>query len=221
MVKTKLTIEDSLRGVLEKAGRDRDLAGLVVQVQRGDDTFSWTGSVGELEPDTPFFIASTTKLYTTAIVLRLAERGRLTLDDRLVDHVGEGLSKGIHVYRGNDYTDQITIRHLLSHTSGLPDYFLGKSQDGRTLEQTLRGGTDVRWTFEDIADTTRQMDPAFPPGNQGKALYSDTNFQLLGHIIEVLEGVTYAEVLRKDVFEPLRLDDTWRSEEHTSELQSH
>jgi D-alanyl-D-alanine carboxypeptidase len=89
--------EAELRRVLERAARNPDLAGVVARIDRDEDSFSWTGSVGELRPETPFFIASTTKLYTTAIVLRFAERGRMTLDDRLVDHVEPGLVAGLHV----------------------------------------------------------------------------------------------------------------------------
>ena len=139
-----------LQSVLEKAGGDPDLAGVVVRIEARDHSLAWTGSVGELDPTTPFFIASTTKLYTTAIVLRLADRGGLSLDGRLVDLVDTGLVRGLSVFRGTDHTDQITVRHLLAHTSGLPDYFMGKRPDGNTLEHTVRSGADLGWTLEEV-----------------------------------------------------------------------
>ena len=138
-----MSVADRLQSVLEKAGGDSDLAGVVVRMESRDHSLAWTGSVGELDPTTPFFIASTTKLYTTAIVLRLADRGGLSLDGRLVDLVDTGLVRGLSVYRGTDHTDQITVRHLLAHTSGLPDYFMGKRPDGSTLEHTVRSGADL------------------------------------------------------------------------------
>lgn len=206
---TDARTEANLRRVIERTARDRDLSGIVVRIDRDDDSFTWTGAVGELNPETPFFIASTTKLYTTAIVLRLVERGRLTLDDRLVDRVEPGLVDGLHVLRGADRTGEIRIRHLLAQTSGLPDYFLGRRPDGATLERTIRTGIDTAWTLDDLLDATRRIGPAFPPGKPGKALYSDTNFQLLGRVIEVASGRSYAEALRTEVIEPLRLERTW------------
>lgn len=201
--------EAALRRLLERTARDRDLAGIVVRVDRAASGFSWTGSVGELTPGTPFFIASTTKLYTTAIVLRLAERGELALDDRLIDRVDRALVAGLHVHRGIDHTGEIRVRHLLAQTSGLPDYFLGRRPDGSTLERTIRGGADTAWTLDDVLEASRRIGPAFAPGTPGKALYSDTNFQLLGLVIELASGRSYAEALRTEVIEPLRLERTW------------
>lgn len=202
-------VEDRLQRVLARTERDRHLSEVIVRIERGDGTFCWTGSSGELDQATPFFIASATKLYTTAIVLRLVERGRLTLDARLIDLVGPELVRRLHVHRGTDSTDRITVRHLLSHTSGLPDYFLGKRSDGRSLEQTLRAGTDVAWTLDDVLATARYKGSAFPPGAPRKALYSDTNFQVLGCLVELLTGLQYAEALRQEVLAPLELHDSW------------
>jgi CubicO group peptidase (beta-lactamase class C family) len=200
---------DRLQSVLEKAGGDSDLAGVMVRIESRDHSFGWTGSVGELDPTTPFFIASTTKLYTSAIVLRLADRGGLSLDGRLVDLVDAGLVRGLSVYRGTDHTDQITVRHLLAHTSGLPDYFMGKRPDGKTLEHKLRSGADLGWTLDEVLGTAREMGAVFPPGQAGKALYSDTNFQLLGRMIEDATGLSYHDALHREILEPLRLERTW------------
>jgi CubicO group peptidase (beta-lactamase class C family) len=202
-------VEARLRRTVEAASGSRDIGGVVVRVEQADGSFAWTGSAGDLAPDSPFFIASTTKLVTTAIVLQLAEQGRLALDDRLVDRVDAGLVRGLHMYRGTDQTDRITVRHLLAHTSGLPDYFMGKDHTGVSLEHRLRAGTDTAWTLDDVLAMTRRMTPAFEPGRHGKALYSDTNFQLLGRIIEDATGRSYAEAVRTAVIEPLGLAGTW------------
>lgn len=202
-------VEERLAQTVERAGRDRDLAGVVVRVERADDDLVWTGSTGELGPHSRFFIASTTKLYTTAIVLRLVERGLLSLDDKLVDRVDPSLVRGLHVHRGVDLTDRITVRHLLAHTSGLPDYFSGREADGRSLERRLRQGHDTAWTLDDVVATARRLGPAFPPGRPGKALYSDTNFQLLGRIIELATGSSYVEALQAEVIAQLGITETW------------
>ncbi len=204
-----MTVEHDLKRVIERVGEGPDVAGLVARVESEDRTLVWEGSTGELGPDRPFFIASTTKIYTTAIVLRLSERGSFNLDDRLVDLVDSDLVGGIHLIRGIDRTNQITVRHLLAHTSGLPDYFSGRQRAGDTLEHTLRSGSDVGWTLHDVLETARQMGAAFPPGQPGRALYSDTNFQLLGRLIEEATGVSYADSLRIEIIEPLGVEGTW------------
>lgn len=202
-------IEARLQRTLDAATRGPEITGAVVRAERGDDTFAWTGTTGDIAPDRPFFIASTTKLYTTAIVLRLVERGSLALGDRLVDRVDRELVRGLHIHRGTDHTDRITVRHLLAHTSGLPDYFQGRDGSGTSLEQRLRQGIDGAWTAEDAIRIARRLTPAFAPGEPGRALYSDTNFQLLGRIIEKATGRSYAEALQLEVIEPLGLASTW------------
>ncbi len=117
--------------------------------------------------------------------------------------------RGIHVFRGIDRTDQITVRHLMAQTSGLPDYFGGRRRGGKTLEHTLRSGSDVGWTLHNVLEAAREMGPAFLPGAPGRALYSDTNFQLLGRLIEEATGVSYADSLRGEIVGPLGLDHTW------------
>lgn len=201
--------QEWLGRTVEKAIDDRDVAGIVVRIERPDDSFTWTGSAGDLSPESPFYIASTTKLYTTAIILRFLERGSLSLDDRLVDRVDPGLVEGLHVHRGVDNTDRITVRHLLAHTSGLPDYFSGRGDDGHSLERRLRDGHDNGWTLDDVIATARRLDPAFAPGRPGKALYSDTNFQLLGRVIEVATGRSYGETLQEEIIAPLNLAESW------------
>jgi CubicO group peptidase (beta-lactamase class C family) len=198
-----------LERALARTARQRDIAGVVVRVERDDETASWTGTDGELDASSPFFIASVTKLYTAAIVLRYLEGGRLTLDDRLVDRVDHGRVDRLHIHRGVDRTDEIRIRHLLAQTSGLPDYFRGRRPDGTTLERTLREGVDVAWSLDDVLDATRRMGAVFPPGMRGKAHYSDTNHQLLGRVIELASGDSYEAALRREVIEPLRLERTW------------
>ena len=203
-----MNLDDRLQEVLERAAKDRELEGIVVAVE-DERGLTWTGSTGNLTASTPFFIASVTKLYTAAIVHRLQERGHLSYDDRLVDRVKPSLVDGLHVHRGTDHTGEITLRHLLAHTSGLPDYFLGQRADGPSLEKAIRAGHDVAWTLDDVLGWARDIGPKFRPGQPGKALYSDTNYQLLGRVIEEATGRSYADALHAEVIGPLGLERTW------------
>ncbi|NTV47143.1 MAG: beta-lactamase family protein, partial [Chlorobiales bacterium] len=95
------------------------------------------------------------------------------------------------------------------HTSGLPDYFEDKPGGGVILLDELRSGIDRSWTFEEAVAHSKRMTPFFKPGEKGKAHYSDTNFQLLGKIIEGIDGKQLAEVLDERIFRSLALKKTY------------
>lgn len=154
----------------------------------------------------PFFIASITKLYTVAMIMQLRDERALTLDTRAAELLGEETMRGLNVHGGHDHGSVITVRELLSHTSGLPDYFEQKHPDGTTvLSNMLRA--DEGWAFEDLIERVRAMPSPFAPSTPGKALYSDINYDLLGRIIEVATSSSYAHAIRKRVIEPLGLHD--------------
>lgn len=196
-----------LQRILDRAVDGRRVAGVVVGLRQGGREF--LGASGDLQPDRPFHIASSTKLYTAAIVLRLAEQGRLELDAPLGTLLPDSLLAGLHTLKGREWGPGITVRHLLSQTSGLPDYFSGRASDGTRLEHDLMEGRDRGWTAAEAIDLSRGMKPPFPPGQPGRALYSDTNYQLLGLVIERVTGQGYSRVLHEQILEPLGLSRTW------------
>jgi D-alanyl-D-alanine carboxypeptidase len=157
----------------------------------------------------PFFIASATKLYVTALMARLRERGRVDWDAPFVRYLPALDTRGLHVLRGADHTERITIRQLLAHTSGLADYFEGPREDGPpTFTRVLAG--DFAWTAQDVVRWTRtHQRQVFAPGVGNRASYSDTNYQLLGAILEHAHEASFAEVLARELAAPLGLDATW------------
>jgi len=198
-----------LQRVVEQVAAGVD--GVTVRIEQPSRDVSWATGCGNATEATPFFVASTTKLYTAAIVRRLAERSVLSMDDRLIDRVEPGEVDALHVYRNVDHTASITLRHLLEHTSGLPDYFSGRKwrNGDPSLETQLRGSLDVSWNVHDVVRWARDSDAAFAPGHGRRALYSDTNYQLLGRVIEHATSTSYNEALANEVIEPLGLTDTW------------
>jgi len=100
---------------------------------------------------------------------------------------------------------------LLEHTSGLRDYFSGRNRrkSEPSLEKQLRTNLDVSWNIHDVVRWARDSGASFAPGQGRRALYSDTNYQLLGRVIEHATSTSYNEVLANEVFEPLGLTDTW------------
>ena len=158
--------------------------------------------------DTEIYIASVTKLYTAAVVLRLFERGALSLDDPMSKYLPSELIRGIHVYRGKDSSSEITIRQLLSHSSGIADYYSEKGRDGKTLFDMFLENPDRLWTVDETIDRARRdLAPNFPPGTGTS--YSDTNFQLLGKIVENVTGKPLQDAYEDFIFQPLGLEHTW------------
>ncbi len=201
--------EAFLEQLVQKIIRKKNVYSCVLCVESGDGSLSWTGAAGDMQPDDRYFIASVTKLYITAVVTRLMEENRLRLDDPIADHLPAEYMIGLHVLNGKDHSHEITIRHLISNTSGLPDYFFHKQPGGKTAADSLLDGVDQSWHLDKTIATVKKLKPNFPPGKKGKAAYSDTNYQLLGRIIETVTGMTMGEVLKKYLFDELGLEQTY------------
>jgi len=205
--------EKILQTILDKTVDGKKVFGTTFAFKK--DTTIWQGSSGNLSKDQPYYIASTTKLFTTAIILKLKAEGKLYLDDKISNYIDTSILSGLHDYKGKDYSQELTIKHLLSHTSGLPDYFQGKGTSGISLENELTEGNDQFWTFEQAIEKTKNMPPLFAPGTKGKANYSDANFQLLGKIIETITQKSYSENCKEIIIQPLGLTKTYLYQDST------
>ncbi len=197
----------SLQTVLNKTVDHKKVFGTTFAVKK--DNWVWVGASGNFSTEQAYFIASTTKLFTTAIILRLKSEGQLSLDDKVSKYLDASVMKGLHRYKGKDYSAALTIQHLLAHTSGLPDYFQDKGVNGKSLENELTSGIDQHWTFEQAIARTKSLPAHFAPGTKGKAHYSDANFQLLGRIIESVTHQSYSENCKTFIFQPLGLTKTY------------
>jgi D-alanyl-D-alanine carboxypeptidase len=206
-------MEYLVSGLVEENGSIRNS---VLSVMKGDGSFSWSGAAGiarqdgrvPMTKDTPIYIASITKLYTATIIMRLYEKGALSLDDPMSRYLPERLIRGIHVYKGRDYSHEITIKQLLSHTSGIADYYTEKPKGGKSLFDLLLEKPQRSWTVDETIERARKdLKPNFPPGTD--ASYSDTNFQLLGKIIEAITGKPLHTIYEDFIFRPLDLKHTW------------
>jgi D-alanyl-D-alanine carboxypeptidase len=194
---------------------DPSVKNCVVSVMTGDGSFEWTGAAGlarrgghvAMTADTPIYMASVTKLYVATVVMLLSERHVLSLDDPMANYLPQPLIEGIHVYRGHDYSSSITIRQLLSHRSGIADYYDDKGLDGKSMFDLFVDDADHAWTVAQTIDRARSLEAKFVPGSQTS--YSDTNFQLLGKVIEAVMHKPLHLVLDEVLFTPLKLDHTW------------
>jgi D-alanyl-D-alanine carboxypeptidase len=166
-----------------------------------------TGEV--MSPETPFFIASVTKMFTAAIVMGLHEQGKLDLDAPVSTYLPPSLTTGIHVYKGTDYSDRIRVFELLGQTSGIADYEADKPPGGKSVIDELKTGTDRSIDTSEAVEIVRGLSPRFPPGTPGRAHYSNLNYRLLGAIIESTTGRPMAANFEERICVPLGLERTY------------
>ncbi len=153
------------------------------------------GENGIPTPQQPNYMASVGKLFTSVIVSKLHEKGLLSFEDRINSYLDSGLMDSLHVYKGKDYSPDIQIRHLLNQTSGLPDNFFS------LLKKLLADPSfDIR-PREAIEWAKKNLTPKAVPGK--KSYYTDTNYHLLGLIIEKVCGEPFHAVLKKMIFDPI------------------
>lgn len=159
-----------------------------------DGVVTWTGAAGRardgatpLTTDARFVIGSVTKTYVAAAVLQLVAEGRLALSDPAVDHLS-----GVSISR------DITVRQLLDHTSGLADLFNDATRRG------LEEHPGTAWTREEVFGSLHA--PWYRPG-EGWA-YANTNYYLLGLIVESITGTSLADDLQQRLLGPMHLDAT-------------
>ncbi len=189
--------------ITQKIIKNKNVYGTTLCVENGENTISWLGSSGNIEKGDRYFIASVTKLYVTAVMLILREKGFIDFEDKITKFIDDNILCGLHILKGVDYTSEITVLHLLSNTSGVPDYVRGKA--GKTLFE----GKDEVWSFEKVIRIAKKTKPKFMPGQKGKADYSDTNYRLLGRIIEQVTGKNLGEIFQEYIINPLGLQDTY------------
>jgi CubicO group peptidase (beta-lactamase class C family) len=153
-----------------------------------------------ITPSTQFLLASNTKPFTAMAVMMLEERGKLRFDDPLAKFCPEF----------PDYARMITIRQLLNHTSGLPDYeelLVGKKDFDSYFQSSKRPPADHEFTAIDALQVlSRQQNLRFTPGERFE--YSNSGYVVLAQIIERVSGERYAEFLKEKIFEPLGMRDT-------------
>jgi CubicO group peptidase (beta-lactamase class C family) len=140
--------------------------------------------------DTVYQIASLTKQFTAAAVMQLVEQGRIGLDDP----VSRFYPQAPETWQG------VTVHHLLSHTSGIPDVGERASEEGLA-------GVAVPNSVEELIDALRDDDLWFEPGTQFK--YGSSGYQLLAGIIEETTGDSAEAYFRTHLFEPLGLESTF------------
>jgi len=214
-------LETILQDQLQRLATARNIPHAVTAVESMDGSFKWSGAAGiaypdgtPMTPETPFWIASITKLFTAAAILKLHEQEQVSIDQSMAAYLPGNLIQGLHRFKGVDYTEKITLRNLLGHSSGLPDYIEIHRRNEKSLFDKILAKGDMSWTLEDLLNIVRDVNsPFFPPqppeSENKKVRYSDTNYQLLIGILETVSGKPLHEIFLEMFYKPLGLEQTF------------
>jgi D-alanyl-D-alanine carboxypeptidase len=183
-------------------------SGTLARVEAPRAGLAWAGSAGRLargegqslRSDDAFRVASVTKSVTATVAVRLAQEGKLALDEPLGDQLGSEL---LERWRSLEALPRTTPRQLLAHTSGLPNYFQDKAFFARVQHEPSRAWQPVEFVDHVAAHCT----PHFRPG-EGFS-YSDTGYVVAGILLEQVTGQALHAVYREFVFDPLGMGTTW------------
>jgi CubicO group peptidase (beta-lactamase class C family) len=192
MAQTRAALAQRLDAIAGAGVRENRAVGIVAAVVKGNDTLllkAYGKAVVESDSpataDTVFQLNSDAKQFTAAAILQLRDQRKLTLDDHITKWLPDFETRG----------NTVTLRHLLNHTSGIAE--LGEMQELRAM-RLMRNPTATR---DDVYKVINRYPFMFPTGTM--EIYSNTNFWLLGLIIEKASGMTYADYVQKKIFEPL------------------
>jgi CubicO group peptidase (beta-lactamase class C family) len=196
------TLDPALKGRIDRiANQVLEQTGVpsasVAVVKGGKLAYTHAYGKARLDPATPatpemrYSIGSISKQFTAAAILLLQEDGKLSLDDAVGKYV-PGLTRG----------NEVTIRQILSHTSGYQDYW----PEDYVMTPMLKPET-----AQQIIDTWGKKPLDFEPGTQWQ--YSNTNFVIAGRIVETITGAPLMDLLTTRIFRPLGMKSVWNSDE--------
>lgn len=185
-------LKNALREVLTAAVRGRGVASVSVIEHHGAAPQTFWAAESAIEP--AFLAYSITKTFTASLVLKLCEEGLLSLEDRLA-----------RWFPRIAQADRISLRQLLNHTAGIPDY-----GGIRAYHDSVRASPSTPWSFERFAAETFEKGLLFVPG-QGWA-YSNPGYMLVKQILEKTTGATYRILISERIAQPLELRKTFVAE---------
>ena len=146
-------------------------------------------------------MASVGKLFTATVIGMLHDKGQLDFEAKISEYLEKDLLSKLHIYRGKDYSGAISVKHLLTQTSGLNDVFfplLKKMLKNPNLKMTAREA--LEWG-------KANQKPVGKPGR--RHFYTDTNYYLLGLIIESITKKSFHEAVHEMIFQPLGMENAY------------
>jgi D-alanyl-D-alanine carboxypeptidase len=188
--------EAALDAALKKSFKESDAPGVVAAVQTPQ--YTWVGTLGvadrasgeSMTPEVHHRIGSVTKTFTATLLLQAEDEGLLSLDDTIDQYI-KGVPNG----------DKITLRQMANMTSGIASY----TEDKQWVKEWSSDPYRV-WKPEELAQAGIKDSPLFDPGTEW--FYSNTNYVLLGLVLEQVTGKPIGDLYREQIIEPLGLKNT-------------
>ncbi|GAB4246312.1 MAG: serine hydrolase domain-containing protein [Ekhidna sp.] len=201
--------------LLEEELKKENVKNVFLSLYSPSRNFEWSTAKGffkdggQVTTSNPYYTASVGKTFTAAAIGILVDQGKIQFNDPISKYLSADIMDGLHLLNDTDYGDSITVAHLLQHTSGLPDYFGDKTLDGSpTMFDLIMMEPHRFWEPEElIAFSKAHFKPSFEPG-AGYA-YTDTEYVLLGMLIEEVSGMEFHDFLTNNIFAPLKMNHTY------------
>ncbi|GAA4823864.1 serine hydrolase domain-containing protein [Algivirga pacifica] len=197
-----LVKEHQLDSIFQRMHSHRGFNGTVLVAQKGDilyqEAFGYKNfrSREKMDKDAIFQLASVSKQFTAAAIMLLKQRGMLKYSDKVTS-----------LLPGFPYSEEITVKHLLTHRSGLPNYVYLAEEKIKDKDNPVNNQEMLKLFFEEKPSIYGQPD--------GKFYYNNTNYFLLACIVEKISGISFSDFMQKEFFEPLEMQNTfvWNEEQ--------
>lgn len=193
------SLQDVLQDLADAQVQEQGILGLSMKVRAMDGTVVGVGAGvsdpegrNEWSPETRSALGSVTKTFTAVVIMQLIEEELLSLDDT-IDRWFPDQPNG----------DEITVRMLLSHTSGLNTYINGPEH----LADIQAGAFATAWTPQELVARANERGLVDEPGTE-QAHYANTNYILLGLIAEEVTGSSWVSAIEARIIDPLKLANT-------------
>ena len=212
-IKPKLSLEESevqaLDNILTTSVASNELIPGATALVARDGEVLWQNSVGlsdvststAVHDESQFIIASITKTFVATVALQLMEEGTLDLADPIAQYLHQHIADSIALLNGVNYISEITVQHLLNHTSGIYDYI-----DADFVGHVLSDPSQRYSSIELVQYAMRNGELENAPGTYH---YSNTNYILLDLILSDITGKPLKQLLEERIFNPLQLNSTY------------
>ena len=181
---------------------EEGVPGLQVVVKSKDGWYVTQGGYADMDRKTPImgdgttWIFSITKTYTAALIMKMNEKNQLSLDNPIKQYLPAAIASKLK------NSNKITVRNLLNHSSGIVNFIELDEYRARQFADPL-----TQPSATEILDIVYDQDAMFEPGSE--TYYSNTNYLLLGIILEKLSGKSFEHLLRSEIIDPLKLKHTY------------